>query len=73
MKVKNYKPGSYEVVFEEKIDAIHFVRDFSDKRILGRKFFVKIGKQSKEMIEDYVFVGYVPKGPKGPHKGHPGG
>ena len=25
-KVKNYNPGSFEVVFDEKIDAISFIR-----------------------------------------------
>lgn len=47
IKVKKYNPGSFEVVFETKIDAIHFIKDEFDKKILTRRFFIKMGRQQK--------------------------
>lgn len=60
IKVKNYNPGSFEVVFETKIDAIHFIKDEFDKKILARRFFIKMGRQQKERIENWTAVGHVP-------------
>jgi hypothetical protein len=61
IKVKKYNPGSFEVVFETRIDAINFIRNTSDKKILTRKFFIKMGRQQKEIAENWAAVGYVPK------------
>ena len=61
IKVKNYNPGSFEVVFDLKIDAINFIRNCFDRKILARRFFIKLGRQSKEVIEDWACVGFVPK------------
>jgi plasmid replication initiation protein len=36
LKVKQYKPGSFEVVFAARMDAIDFVRGAPGKKILGR-------------------------------------
>jgi len=47
IKVKKYNPGSFEVVFETKIDAINFIRNSFDKKILTRRFFIKMGRQQK--------------------------
>ena len=55
-KVKNYKPGSFEVVFDEKIDAISFIRSYSDRKILNRRFFIKLGRQHKDRKEDWIQV-----------------
>ena len=74
IKVKKYNPGSFEVVFETKIDAIDFIRNEFDKKILTRRFFIKMGRQHKELPENWAAVGYVPKSfkPKRPHhKDHP--
>ena len=59
--MKNYNPGSFEVVFDVKIDAINFIRNCYDRKILARRFFIKLGRQSKEVIEDWACVGQVPK------------
>ena len=59
--VKNYNPGSFEVVLEMKIDAINFIRNCYDRKILARRFFIKLGRQHKEVIEDWACVGYVPR------------
>jgi hypothetical protein len=61
IKVKNYNHGSFEVIFELKIDAINFVRNCFDRKILNRRFFIKMGRQHKEVLEDWACVGYVPK------------
>jgi hypothetical protein len=61
IKVKKYNPGSFEVVFETKIDAINFIRNSFDKKILTRRFFIKMGRQQKEIAENWAAVGYVPK------------
>lgn len=61
IKVKNYNPGSFEVVFEMKIDAINFIRTCYDKKILNRRFFIKMGRQHKEVIEDWTCIGNVPR------------
>jgi hypothetical protein len=44
-----------------KIDAINFVRNCFDRKILDRRFFIKMGRQHKEHLEDWACVGYVPK------------
>lgn len=36
LKVKQYKPGSFEVVFGSRMEAIEFTRSAPGKRILGR-------------------------------------
>ena len=59
-----------------KIDAINFIRTCFDKKILNRRFFIKMGRQHKEVIEDWACIGYVPKkfthpknqGQRGPHQ-----
>ena len=61
IKVKNYNPGSFEVVLEMKIDAINFIRNCYDRKILARRFFIKLGRQHKEVIEDWACIGYVPR------------
>jgi hypothetical protein len=61
IKVKNYNPGSFEVIFELRIDAINFVRNCFDRRILNRRFFIKMGRQHKEVLEDWTCVGQVPR------------
>ena len=61
IKVKKYNPGSFEVIFESKIDAINFIRNSFDKKILTRRFFIKMGRQQKEHAENWTAVGYVPK------------
>lgn len=61
IKVKNYNPGSFEVVFEMKIDAINFIRTCYDRKILTRRFYIKLGRQNKEVVEDWACVGYVPR------------
>ena len=61
IKVKNYNPGSFEIVFDMRIDAINFIRTCFDKKILNRRFFIKMGRQHKEIVEDWACVGYVPK------------
>ena len=43
------------------MDAIDFIRKCYDRRILGRRFFIKLGRQSKEIAEEWTGVGYVPK------------
>ncbi len=48
IKVKKYNPGSFEVIFETRIDAINFIRTSYDKKILTRRFFIKMGRQQKE-------------------------
>ena len=72
VKVKNYNPGSFEVIFEMKIDAINFIRNCYDRKILARRFFIKLGRQHKEVVEDWACIGYVPKKfnnhQKGPRK-----
>ncbi len=50
IKVKNYNPGSFEVVFQTKIDGINFIRNCFDRKILNRRFFIKMGRQHKEVI-----------------------
>ena len=74
IKVKKYNPGSFEVIFETKIDAINFIRNEFDKKILGRRFFIKMGRQQKEHAEKWTAIGHVPKefkkGPKGNSKEH---
>ena len=70
VKVKNYNPGSFEVVFEMKIDAINFIRNHYDKKILNRRFFIKMGRQQKELVEEWTGVGFVPKSFKGPQRPH---
>lgn len=72
IKIKKYNPGSFEVIFEAKIDAINFVRNCSDKKILTRRFFVKMGRQQKEHAENWSAVGYVPKQFKQPYKKNAG-
>lgn len=47
IKVKNYNPGSFEVIFEMRIDAINFIKNCYDKKILTRRFFIKMGRQQK--------------------------
>ena len=54
IKVKNYNPGSFEVVLEMKIDAINFIRHCYDRKILARRFYIKLGRQHKEVIEDWA-------------------
>lgn len=44
-----------------KIDAINFIRNCYDRKILTRRFFIKLGRQNKEVIEDWACVGQVPK------------
>lgn len=44
-----------------KIDAINFIRNCYDRKILARRFFIKLGRQHKEVIEDWACVGYVPR------------
>jgi hypothetical protein len=44
-----------------RMDAIEFIRTSYDRRILGRRFFIKMGRQSKDLAEDWTGVGYVPK------------
>ena len=44
-----------------KIDAINFIRNCYDRKILNRRFFIKLGRQNKEVIEDWACVGQVPK------------
>lgn len=61
IKVKNYNPGSFEVVFEMKIDAINFIRTCYDRKILNRRFFIKMGRQHKQVIEDWTCIGNVPR------------
>lgn len=39
LKVKQYKPGSFEIVFQARMDAIDFTRNAPGKRILGRLVF----------------------------------
>jgi hypothetical protein len=68
IKVKKYNPGSFEVIFETRIDAINFIRNTSDKKILTRKFFIKLGRQQKEHAENWSAVGYVPRQFKQPFK-----
>jgi len=53
-----------------KIDAINFIRNQYDKKVLSRRFFIKMGRQHKEVVEDWTGVGYVPRQFKGPHKPH---
>lgn len=69
IKVKNYNPGSFEIVFEMKIDAINFIRNCFDRKILNRRFFIKMGRQHKEVVEDWACVGYVPRKFNQPHRG----
>lgn len=80
LKVKNYNPGSFEVLLEMKIDAINFIRNCYDRKILTRRFYIKLGRQHKEVLEDWACVGYVPRKPhpkkpfqKGPHDRKPRG
>ena len=61
IKIKKYNPGSFEIMLEMKIDAINFIKTTGDKKILSRKFFIKMGRQHKEVLEDWACVGYVPK------------
>lgn len=61
VKVKKYNPGSFEVVFETKIDSIHFIKKEFDKKILSRRFFIKMGRQHKNHHEDWLAVGHVPR------------
>jgi hypothetical protein len=44
-----------------KIDAINFIRNCYDRKILARRFFIKLGRQHKEVAEDWACVGYVSK------------
>lgn len=44
-----------------KIDAINFIRNCYDRKILARRFFIKLGRQKKEVVEDWACVGYVPR------------
>lgn len=44
-----------------KIDAINFIRNCYDRKILTRRFFIKLGRQTKEIVEDWACVGHVPK------------
>lgn len=44
-----------------KIDAINFIRNCFDRKILNRRFFIKMGRQHKEVVEDWACVGYVPR------------
>lgn len=44
-----------------KIDAIHFIKNCYDRKILNRRFFIKMGRQNKEVIEDWACIGQVPK------------
>lgn len=68
LKVKNYNPGSFEVIFETRIDAINFIRTTANKKVLSRTFFIKMGRQQKEHAENWSAVGYVPRQFKQPHK-----
>lgn len=61
IKIKKYNPGSFEVIFETRIDAINFIRNSFDKKIMGRRFFIKMGRQQKEHAENWAAVGFVPK------------
>ena len=72
IKVKKYNPGSFEVIFEAKIDAINFIRNCFDKKILTRRFFIKLGPQQKEHAENWAAVGYVPKQFKQPFRKNAG-
>lgn len=56
IKVKNYNPGSFEIVLEMKIDAIHFIRQCFDRTIRDRRFFIKLGRQYKDLREDWIKV-----------------
>ena len=31
-----------------RMDAIDFIRNYYDRKILGRRFFIKMGRQTKE-------------------------
>lgn len=44
-----------------KIDAINFIRNCFDRKILNRRFFIKMGRQHKEVVEDWACIGYVPR------------
>jgi hypothetical protein len=44
-----------------KIDAINFIKNSYDKKILTRRFFIKLGRQHKDVAEDWACVGYVPR------------
>ena len=44
-----------------KIDAINFIRNCYDRKILTRRFYIKLGRQNKEVLEDWACVGYAPK------------
>lgn len=68
IKVKKYNPGSFEVIFEAKIDAINFVRNCFGKKIMDRGFFIKLGRQQKEHAENWSAVGYNAKQFKQPYK-----
>ena len=48
------------------MDAIDFIRKSYDKKIKNRRFFIKMGRQSKDYVEDWSCVGYVPKNLKLP-------
>ena len=50
-----------------KIDAINFIRNCFDRKILNRRFFIKMGRQHKEVVEDWACVGYVPRKFNQPH------
>lgn len=47
IKIKKYNPGSFEVIFETRIDAINFIRNSFDKKICNRRFFIKMGRQQR--------------------------
>ena len=44
-----------------RIDAINFIRNCYDRKILTRRFYIKLGRQNKEVVEDWACVGYVPR------------
>ena len=50
------------MVFETKIDAINFIRNSGDRKIMNRGFFIKMGRQHGERVENWAAVGYVSRG-----------
>ena len=56
IKVKKYNPGSFEVVFNLKIDAINFVKNSPGKKILNRIFMIKMGRTNKSVNDEWIYV-----------------
>lgn len=67
LKVKNYHPGSFEIVLPLRIDAINFVKQSRDRYILSRRPIIKMGRNYPPSDnQDWVYVGGNSKG----HGGH---